>query len=193
MSRNISSNALLLLGILPSPTDLEIARVLGWYRIPIKSAPKIIDVDFFAFYQGANFGEEHRWRIEYIAEYRGHELTTRGELLRDQPDHPRANEEYFKVQLGPLLHINPPINAGSWKRITFLFTTGELFDRAKTVSDLVVHTEERAILWNKLRERSRDSTSYKAGASLDATLSPEILDLLLGLNNAIPDHDFDNY
>lgn len=193
MLRKIHTNALLLLGILPSPKDLEIARVLGWYRIPLKSSPKIIDVDYFAFYQGAIFGEEHRWKVEYLAEYRGHELTTRGELLRDQPNHPRANEEYFKVQLGPLQPVDPPIKAGSWKRITFLFTTGDLFNRAETVNDLVVNTEERAILWKKLRERGQESSSYKAGEVQDVNLSDELLDLLFGLNNAIPDHDLENY
>ncbi len=191
--RSFPANALLLLGILPAPKDLEIARVLGWYRIPMKSSPKIIEVDYFAFYQGANFGEEHRWKVEYVAEYRGHELTTRGELMRDQPDHPRAKEEYFKVQLGPLTRVSPPITAGSWKRITFLFTTGELFDKAQTINDLVVDTDERAILWKRLRERSRDSAIYKAGAVQEANLSPELLELLLGLNSAIPDHDMDNY
>ena len=79
MQRSISPNALLLLGILPSPRDLEIARVLGWYRIPLKSSPKVIEVDYLAFYQGANFGEQHRWRVEFFAEYHGHELTTRAE------------------------------------------------------------------------------------------------------------------
>jgi len=64
MMRNVSGNALFLIGMMPTLKDLEIARVLGWYRIPLKSSPKIIDVDYFAFYQGANFGEEHRWQIE---------------------------------------------------------------------------------------------------------------------------------
>lgn len=193
MLRNFPSNVLILLGIVPAPKDLEIARVLGWYRIPLKSSPKVIDVDYLAFYQGGNFGEKHHWKIEFMAEYRGHELTTRSELLRDQPEHPRANEEYFKVQLGPLIPVDPPIVSGTWKRITFLFTTGELFNCAETVNDLVVRTEERGFLWKKLRERKHDADSYLAGSPGDVELSPEILDLLLGLNNNIPEHDLDNY
>ena len=111
MPIQVANNALILIGILPSARDLDIARMLGWYRIPLKSSPKVIDVDYFAFYQGASFGEEHRWRIEYLAEYRGHELTTRRELLREERDHPRANEEYYKVQIGPLIAIDAPILA----------------------------------------------------------------------------------
>ncbi len=106
---DLPSTALVLVAILPSPQDLEIARLLGWYRIPLRKAPKVIDVDYLAFYQTAAFGEEHRWQIEYAAEVRGHELTTRNELFRDEPDHPRANEEYYKIQIGPLTRLPAPI------------------------------------------------------------------------------------
>jgi len=97
----LTPTSLILVCLLPSPRDLEIARLLGWYRIPFRSAPKVVAVDYLAFYQPGSFGELGG-RIEYIAPVRGHELTTRAELLRDEPEHPRAGEEYFKLQLGPL-------------------------------------------------------------------------------------------
>ena len=87
---------LILVCLLPTPRDLEIARLLGWYRIPLRTAPKVVAVDQLAFYQPSAFGG-HGGQIEYIAQVRGHELTTRGELLRDETDHPRANEEYYKI------------------------------------------------------------------------------------------------
>ncbi|MGD2026535.1 MAG: hypothetical protein PVI99_01855 [Anaerolineales bacterium] len=34
----------------PTPKDMEIARVLGWYRIPLRTAPKVVAVDWLAFY-----------------------------------------------------------------------------------------------------------------------------------------------
>ena len=80
---------------------------------PLRSAPKVVAVDWLAFYQTGAFGEE-KWRIQYVAEVRGHELTTRQELLRDEPDHPRAREEYFKIQIGPLNPLANPIPAGKW-------------------------------------------------------------------------------
>jgi len=85
----INSSDLILVCIMPSQRDLEIARVLGWYRIPYKSAPKTVSVDALAFYQTANFGDE-KWAINYVAKVTGHELTTRAELLRTEKDHPRA-------------------------------------------------------------------------------------------------------
>ncbi len=81
-------SALILVGVMPNPRDLEIARILGWYRIPFRFAPKVVNVDFLAFYQTAAFGEEMRWQIRCFAPVTGHELTTRAELFRDQPDHP---------------------------------------------------------------------------------------------------------
>lgn len=163
---------------MPNPRDFEIARLLGWYRIPLRSAPKVINVDFLAFYQTGAFGEAHRWRIAYIAEVRGHELTTRAELLRDEADHPRAQEEYYKVQLGPLIELPRPITAGRWRRITFLYTTGELLHAARSVNELVVRSEDREILWRSLRERALASGQYQAADLPEIDLDPLLLEML---------------
>src|SRR6185295_15045247 len=97
----LQPTSLVLVCLLPAPRDLEIARLLGWYRIPLRTAPKVVAVDCLAFYQPAAFGG-HGGQIEFIAEVRGHELTTRAELLKDEADHPRAKEEYYKIQIGRL-------------------------------------------------------------------------------------------
>jgi hypothetical protein len=133
--------ALVLVAVMPNRRDLEIARLLGWYRIPLRHAPKVIHVDAVAFYQTGAFGPEQRWQIRQFAEVRGHELTTRRELFRDELQHARANEEYYRLALGPLQALPDPILAGSWKRFTFLYTTGSLFPAAKSLRDLVVRTE----------------------------------------------------
>src|SRR5687767_11713523 len=127
---------LVLVCLLRSPRDLEIARLLGWYRIPLRTAPKVVAVDYLAFYQPSAFGERGG-QIEFIAEVRGHELTTRGELLKDEADHPHANEEYYKIQIGSLERLRQSVVAEKWKRITFLYTTGEYLLGAKTLNDLV--------------------------------------------------------
>lgn len=175
---------LILVAYLPAPRDLEIARLLGWYRIPLATAPKVIAVDYLAFYQPAAFGEAHRWQIEYYAQVLGHELTTRAELLRDEADHPRAGEEYFKIQLGPLERLPRPIRAGRWKRVTFFYTTGEYLARAETLNDLVVQSDERRLLWRSLRERMKQSATYQAGdMPPEVDLPPDVLQALLGLTD----------
>ena len=174
--------SLILVAILNDPRDLEIARVLGWYRIPLRSAPKVVAVDYLAFYQTAAFGDD-RWRIQYVAPVRGHELTTRSELLQDEPNHPHAHHEYYKIQLGPLVTLPEPILADKWRRITFLYTTGEYLLRARSVNDLVVADEERPLLWQALRERAGQTQEYRIDDSLNIELEPEILAALLGIHD----------
>ena len=166
---------LILVAFLPQPRDLEIARVLGWYRIPIATAPKIVAVDWLVFYQPASFGEAHRWRIEWAAPVEGHELTTRATLFRDEPNHPHAHETYYKIQLGALQRLPHPIVAQRWKRLTFLYTTGERLLAARTLHDLVVDGEERRLLWRALRERA--AQPYRAAQPAEQ-IPPEILALL---------------
>ena len=172
------STALLLVAVMPSPRDLEIARVLGWYRIPFRFAPKIVQVDYLAFYQPSSFGRAHANRIEYFSAVRGVELALRREIIRDEPDHPRANEEYYKLQLGKLEQLKTPISADKWKRVTFLYTTGALFARARIINDLVVKSEERKILWHSLCEKARESELYQSGNAPEMELTPDVLMML---------------
>jgi hypothetical protein len=173
-----SPTALVLVAVVNKPRDLEIARLLGWYRIPLRSAPKVVAVDYLAFYQTGAFGD-HKWQIQYTAPVRGHELTTRAELLRDEVDHPRAREEYFKIQIGPVVSLPHPVPAGKWRRITFLYTTGEYLLKAKSINDLIVHTEERQTLWKALRERATREQSYTDLPEIE--IDPEILAMVLGM------------
>jgi hypothetical protein len=175
----MEDTALVLVAIIPARRDLEIARLLGWYRIPLRKAPKVVDVDYLAFYQTSTFGKAGRWQIQFAAPVRGHELTTRAALFHDEQDHPRAQEEYYKIQVGPLLELPHPIAAEKWKRVTFLYTTGYYLNRAETINQLVVKTEEREILWRSLRERALKSGSYQATELPDIDIDPELLALLM--------------
>ena len=180
MGTSLTPTSLVLVAVMTDPRDLEIARLFGWYRIPLRTAPKVIAVDYLAFYQTKAF-KERKWSIQYIAQVSGHELTTRGELLRDDPDHPRANEEYYKVQIGQLEELPKIIHAEKWRRITFLYTTGEYLLTAETINDLVVHSEERQILWKALRERLVKKQEYHAAEVEEIPLDDEILSQLLGI------------
>jgi hypothetical protein len=175
----------------PLPRDLEIARLLGWYRIPLRTAPKVVAVDQLAFYQPSSFGD-HGGRIECVSKVRGHELTSRAELLKDEPDHPRAGEEYYKIELGPVESLEHPILADKWRRVTFFYTTGEYLLRARTLADLVINSDERALLWRSLRERAESAQSYRADfPAPDVPL--EILVGLLGLAESTAPYDPDDF
>jgi hypothetical protein len=190
---SISPTSLILVAVLPTPRDLEIARLLGWYRIPFRTAPKVVAVDYLAFYQPGSFhqaGKDPRearkgplevGRIQYTAEVRGHELTTRAELLHEEADHPRAGEEYYKLQIGPLEQLPASILAEKWRRITFFYTTGEYLLKASTIHELIVQSGEREVLWQALRERASQSQAYGTTDMPDLEVDPALLTLLLGI------------
>jgi len=183
----LKSTDLILVCLLPSIRDMEIARLLGWYRIPLRSAPKVVAVDYLAFYQPAAFGERGG-QIEFIAQVKGHELTTRGELLKDEIDHAHAKEEYYKIQIGGLEKLKEPIKTDKWKRLTFLYSTGEYLLNAKIINDLVVQSEEREILWRSLRERAENEQLYKVDLP-DGVIPAEVLMALLGINEGQAGYD----
>ena len=81
-------DALVLVVVLTSPRDLAIAREQGWYRIPVKRAPRRVAADYLAFYQTRAFGEE-AYAVRYYAPVRRFHVARRAELLPDEPDHPR--------------------------------------------------------------------------------------------------------
>jgi len=183
----LTPTSLVLVCLLPTPRDMEIARLLGWYRIPLRTAPKVVAVDYLAFYQPSAFGERGG-QIEYVAPVRGHELTTRAELLKDEANHPHAREEYYKIQLGGLERLKEPIKSEKWKRITFLYTIGEYLLNAKLLNDLVVQSDERELLWKSLRERALNEQLYKTDLP-DADIPPEVLIALLGIKEVQEPYD----
>lgn len=153
---------------MPEPADFDILRNEGWYRIPQRHAPKGLYAEYYAFYFGRKFGAQ-KWAIHYFAERLGHELVTRRMLFPDQPDHPRADEVYYQVQLGPLQKLERPIISLRWRRITFIHTTGDRFQDAVEMNDLVVEGEpyvDRA--FTALREQEdRPGDSYQSGPAGD--------------------------
>ena len=174
------ATSLILVAVINDQRDLEIARLLGWYRIPLRSAPKVISVDYLAFYQTGAFGDEGG-RIKFVAPVFGHELTTRAELLNEEVDHPRAGQEYYKIQIGSLERLPKPILASMWRRITFIYTTGEYLLKAESINDLVVRDDERQLLWRALRERAQDQ-EYIVSELPEMDVDPVVLASLLGIS-----------
>ena len=129
-----------LVAYVPRPADFALVQTEGWYRIPQRYAPKGLHAEYFAFYFGRHFGPE-KWAIHYYARQTGHELVTRLSLFPDEPEHPRAHDLYYKVQLGPLQRRPQPIVSLRWRRITFIHTTWDRFQDAAEINDLFIDGE----------------------------------------------------
>jgi len=126
-----------LVAYVPHPKDFELIQSKGWYRVPHRHAPKGLYAEYFAFYFGSHFGSE-KWAINYYARNQGHELVTRRDLFPEQTEHPRVDQTYFKVQLGPLQVLEQPILSLRWRRVTFIHTTWDRFQDAREINDLFV-------------------------------------------------------
>ena len=130
-----------LVAYVPRVADFRFIREKNWYRIPVKHAPKGIHAEYIAFYFGKSFDKE-KWAIHYFAENRGHELVRRVDLLPEERNHPRANDLYYKIQLGPIQTLEQPILSLHWRRLLFIHTTWDRFRSAREVNDLMLEGDE---------------------------------------------------
>jgi hypothetical protein len=143
---------LVLVALLNNLCDLARARQEHWYRIPVRHAPqRAIGAPWIAFYQTKAFGDE-KWAVNYYAAALSWDVVTRLTLIPDQPDHPRAGEEYYRVGLGPLLPLPHPIPSGSWKRVTFVLTHWAQMERAWEMDDLLEANVLERGLWRALEK-----------------------------------------
>jgi hypothetical protein len=140
-----------LIAVMNHTRDLERARDEHWYRIPVRSAPKFFPPDYVAFYFTKPFGVD-AFSVRWYAQVRGHELATRRDLLPEEADHPRADQRYYKLQLGKLVELPHPIPSRSLRRITFILTNGKRLNEAWEINDLFLGPREHDILWRALKE-----------------------------------------
>lgn len=142
-----------LVAVVNNVADLERAAVEGWYRIPQRKAPRRIGADYLAFYQtGAFKAQEEAQSVTYYAPTRRYRLVTRRELLPEEANHPRANDYYFRIELGPLQRLAQPIPAEQFRRVTFIHTTFHHLLSAQRVSDLFYQADPFDRLWHSLRD-----------------------------------------
>jgi len=135
-----------LVAVMNNQRDLDIARQQGWYRIPAKHVPRRLGAEYLAFYQTQAFGEEG-WAVNYYACVRRIHLAQRRSLLPEERDHPRADDWYYKIEIGALQRLPQPIPSQRLRRITFIPTTLARLLSAREINDLWLGSEEEECLW----------------------------------------------
>lgn len=127
---------MVLVGIVTRKKDWAILKEEGWYRIPVKSAPVQLErIRYLAFYQTKVFDAE-KWAVNYYARVKEIKTVRRIELLPDEPNHPRAQEWYYRIAIYELRRLPHPIPSRRWRRIIFIPTTLERLLRAKEINEL---------------------------------------------------------
>jgi hypothetical protein len=144
-----------LVAVMNNEADWQRVQDQQWYRIPVKYAPEPVpNIDWLAFFFTAAFAE-NRWAIHYYAPVKGHELLTRRDMLPAEAGHKHANRWYYRLDIGPVQHRLPPIVADRWRRVTFIFTTGDRFEAAVELKDLLKDTDPTGNPFVTLRETGR--------------------------------------
>jgi very-short-patch-repair endonuclease len=116
--------------------------------------------EYLAFYQTAAFPEEERWQIRWMAPVRGYFVTSRRELLPEEPDHPRAADLYYKVTLGPMIALRRAIPSRRLRRIAFIATTLVRLCDGAEINDLWIRTSAQERLWTALRQAELESECF---------------------------------
>lgn len=142
-----------LVAVVNNVRDLQRAAEEGWYRIPQRHAPRRVGADYLALYQtGAFRPHADAYSIAWYAPVRRYQLLPRRVFLPQEGDHPRAEEYYFRLELGPPIRLARPIPSATLRRLTFISTTLERLLTAQDVRQLFVPDDPFESLWNALRE-----------------------------------------
>ena len=153
----MANSSLMLIAIVNNKRDLHIAQTQHWYRIPVKSAPKNLEeMSHIGFYQTKAFGKQ-KWSVSYWAEIKKISVVTRSELMPLEVDHPRADERYYKIEIGELNRLEKPIISRRGRRIVFISTTLEKFRKAKEINDLFDESPLEDMLWEYFRRSGVDA------------------------------------
>jgi hypothetical protein len=124
-----------LVGVVNRKRDLDVILMQRWYRIPQAKMTRGIQAEYVAFFLSRAFGSRNG-AVHYYARVTGLELSYRRFLLPDEPDHPRADEIYYRIALGEIQEKSPPIINTTRRSIAFVYTTWDRFIHARTIPDL---------------------------------------------------------
>ncbi|RMF79461.1 MAG: hypothetical protein D6737_11330 [Chloroflexi bacterium] len=161
-----------LVGVINRKRDLKFAEQEHWYRIPQKRFSDGIHAEYLAFFLSKAFGEKNG-AVHYFAKNQGVELVYRKDLMPKEVNHKRANEVYYKIQLGNLREKIPPITNPTRRSISFIYTTWDRFVNATQIRDLysdadyfvdrIYHAlRNKGIRASRLWEAERQSTGHAA-------------------------------
>lgn len=140
----------LLVAIMNTPSDFEILKTQGWYRVPVDTAPKRWPPQWIAFYQTKVFGDEAH-AVRYYGRVARINRAPRHVLFPEEPENPKSGRLYYQVHISSLEERYHPIISRRWRRIVFIPTTWSKFTEAEEINDLFDDSPLEDTLWRHLR------------------------------------------
>src|SRR5262249_11166963 len=137
--------------------DFERAQDEHWYRIPVQSAPEgVRDIRWIAFYLTKVFGRE-KWSVRYWARVKRITQAKRRDLLPADKHHPRAQNWYWRLDLGALELRSESIFSRRQRRIVFIPSIWKKFKTAFEINDLVHGSPLEDRLWAAFKQEDIDA------------------------------------
>lgn len=144
-----------LVAIMNSQRDMDLARVQNWYRIPVASVDKFLKrqwpPNWLAFYQTKVFGSE-AYAINYYARVQNIHKVYRYELFPIESRNQKTEKQYYKLELNQFQQLPEPITSHRRRRITFITTTLKKLKTATEINDLYDESPLEEKVWNGLKE-----------------------------------------
>ena len=145
-------NKELLVALLPRKSALKRLKSEGWYHIPVENAPKRWAPEVMAFFQGKIFGDEDAYKIRYFGEVERIDMVPRKELFHtNKRNQYKAEKLYYRIQLKDLQMRYQPIVSPRPRRLLFVPTTLEKFEKAQQINDLFDGSPLEDRLWSALK------------------------------------------
>ena len=143
-----------LVGIVPRKKLWPLIRKEKWYHIPVDSAPKnAAYTEYLAFYFPKAFGKEFQYKVVYYAKVLRIETKKRIYLFPDEPNHERAQENYYQFHLGEIHKLSHSIPSKSWRRVIHIPTSvGKLFV-AQEINDLYDTSPLEDKMYQEMKKR----------------------------------------
>ena len=140
-----------LVAIMNSQEDFDIAKTQNWYRIPVRSAPSVVkdnEIEYLSFYHTKRFDDE-AYKVIWYSKVKRISIVKRKELFPEILDDPKADVHYYKIEFEPLLLLPEPILSTKPRRIIFIPTTDEKLFSAKVINTLFNTSAIEERLWEK--------------------------------------------
>ncbi|MBK9196680.1 MAG: DUF559 domain-containing protein [Flavobacteriales bacterium] len=143
-----------LVAYVPTPKDFAIARLQGWYRIPVDHAPNMLrrgKLTHIAFYHPAAFGEE-RYTIRWYSPVTSLKVRRRVDILPQESLHPNAQKEYYVVGCAEMRELPSVIRSRRPRRPIFIPTTYRKLQTATDINHLFNDSPLENLLWQELNK-----------------------------------------
>jgi len=143
-----------LIALLRDVNDYNIAHDQHWYRIPERSAPRIVEdkrIKYIAFYQTRKFRAD-AFVVRWYARINKIKIVLRQDLFPNEKINPRTNTIYYKIEFDKLRELKRPIPSKKQRRIIFIPTTFKKFRNAKEINDLFFESPIEERMWEAFRK-----------------------------------------